>query len=98
MKRVRNGLICKGVEEWRLCGEACKRMKEKRLGGKTCKDTSPRSGPVPCAETRMSAWRGTVRRTIIVLVSSELACFVRTILQREENKGVEHTGVGANCL
>jgi hypothetical protein len=29
---------------------------------------------------------------IMVLVFSELNCFVRTILQAEENKGVEFTG------
>jgi len=48
----------------------------------------------------MLAWirLNSFSNTIIVLVSSELACFVRTILQREENKGVEHTGAGANCL
>jgi hypothetical protein len=31
---------------------------------------------------------------IIVLVFRELASFVRKILQREENKGVEFTGGG----
>jgi len=33
-----------------------------------------------------------VSNTIIVLVFSELNCFVRKILQAEENKGVELTG------
>src|SRR4029077_15664163 len=35
---------------------------------------------------------------IIVLVFSELASFVRKILQREENKGVELTVHRGNCL
>ena len=36
--------------------------------------------------------------TIIVLIFSELSSFVRKILQREENKGVELTGGGGNGL
>jgi hypothetical protein len=41
-------------------------------------------------------WHGLhdLSNTFIVLVFSELTSFVRKILQREENKGVEFTGDG----
>jgi hypothetical protein len=36
--------------------------------------------------------------TFMVLVFSKFVCFVRKILQREENKGVEFTGGRGNIL